>query len=300
MDVLVLHAGEVVHAQRLGLEPLHLGRAPTNDLVLPRVDVSGHHAMLYRDDGRVWLKDLGSSNGTFVNDRRVRQPATVTVGDRIRLGAATHLKLAEGDDLPRAPLRLERADGALGWAVTDVAFPVPGAGDVTLLVYGDELWLAVDGMEERQLSLGEPFDVHGQSLVLREVTGPTPDTVRPASSAYPYRLQVALQADEATLTHLATQARVRITSAHRVAMLYALGQRWLDDGEAGPARGWIDDDQLAVAVWGRSHTEHGTNNLHVLVHRIRKEVAEGGFDRWFLEKRAGRTRVRLAEVELLD
>ena len=299
MDVLVLHAGEVVHAQRLGLDPLHLGRAPTNDLVLPQVDVSGHHAMLYRDAGQVWVKDLGSSNGTFVNEARVRNPVVVRDGDRLRLGAATHLQLAEADTLPRAPLRLERADGAVGWTVTDTAFPIPGAGDVTLLVYDDELWLAVDGMETEQVALGEPFEVHGMSLVLREVTGPTPDTVRPSTSAHPYRLSVALQSDEATLTHLATQDACKITSPHRVAMLYALGQRWRDDRDDA-TRGWIADVQLAVAVWGRSHQEHGTNNLHVLVHRIRKEAAGAGFDRWFIEKRAGRTRIRLAEVELLD
>jgi len=299
MDVLVLHAGEVVHAQRLGAEPLHLGRAPTNDLVLPKVDVSGHHAILYRDAGQVWLKDLGSSNGTFVNGERIRAPVVVVEGDELKLGGATTLALSESDTLPRAPLRLERTDGAVGWTVSDMAFPIPGGDDVTLLVYDDEVWLAVDGMETEPVTLGEPFEINGQTLVLREVTGPTPETVRPSASTHPYRMSVSLQADEAVLTHLGTQEVCRITSAHRVAMLYALGQRWQTDSP-GNARGWIDDDQLAIAVWGRSHQEHGTNNLHVLVHRVRKEAASAGFDRWFIEKRSGRTRIRLAEVELLD
>jgi pSer/pThr/pTyr-binding forkhead associated (FHA) protein len=49
--------------------------------------VSRHHARLELRDGRWFLIDLDSSNGTSVNGRRVRD-AEVRPGDRIRLGAA--------------------------------------------------------------------------------------------------------------------------------------------------------------------------------------------------------------------
>lgn len=296
MDICVLHGGEVVHAQRVGIDPLHLGRAPSNDLVLPQVDVSGHHAMLYTEAGQVWLRDLGSSNGTFVNDVRVHEAVVLAPGDRVRLGARTLLKLSEGGAVSRAPLRLERADGALGWTVNDAAFAVPGAeGDVTLLVYDDEIWLAVDGMETQALTVGEPFEVGGAVYVVREVTGRTPDTVRATLAAHPFTLRVALAADRAELVHPNGRS-CAITSPHRVAMLYALGRQLLDD----PDGGWIDDADLAVAVWGRQSQTQTTNNLHVLVHRVRKEVDDAGLDRWFLEKRSGRTRVRVAQVVLED
>jgi hypothetical protein len=299
MQVCVMHAGEVVHAQPLGAEPLHLGRASSNDLVLPRTDVSGHHAMIYRDADQVWLRDLGSSNGTFLNGERIVAPAVLGAGDVVRLGVATELRLSDTPDLPRPPLRLERVDGTVGWPVLRADFPIPGAGDVTLLIGDDELWLAVDGMETERIELGQPFVAGGDQYVLKEVTGPTPDTVRPAADVAPYEVSVSLDANEATLTDPMTGATCSIHTDHRVALLYALGQRWLADGP-GTSRGWTPDEELALAIWGRQSRDQGANNLHVLVHRLRKEAQRAGFDRWLVEKRAGRTRLRVRAVRLSD
>lgn len=66
---------------------LTLGRAPDCGLVFGDDTVSRHHARLELRDGRWFLVDLDSSNGTLVNGRRVRD-AEVRVGDRIGLGAA--------------------------------------------------------------------------------------------------------------------------------------------------------------------------------------------------------------------
>lgn len=48
-----------------------IGRKPGNDLVLTGNDVSGTHASLLVDEGRIILTDLGSLNGTFVNGQRI-------------------------------------------------------------------------------------------------------------------------------------------------------------------------------------------------------------------------------------
>ena len=45
-----------------------IGRLPDNDVVIPLDMVSGHHARLERDGSGVFLVDLGSSNGTSLND----------------------------------------------------------------------------------------------------------------------------------------------------------------------------------------------------------------------------------------
>jgi hypothetical protein len=66
---------------------LTLGRSPDCQLVFCDDTVSRHHARLELRDGRWFLIDLDSSNGTAVNGRRVRD-AEVRPGDRIRLGAA--------------------------------------------------------------------------------------------------------------------------------------------------------------------------------------------------------------------
>ena len=66
---------------------LTLGRAPDCALVFADDTVSRHHARLELRDGRWFLVDLDSSNGTLVNGRRVRD-SEVRAGDEIRLGAA--------------------------------------------------------------------------------------------------------------------------------------------------------------------------------------------------------------------
>lgn len=48
-----------------------VGRDPGADLVLPWDDVSRRHALIWREDGAAWVRDLGSSNGTTVNGEPV-------------------------------------------------------------------------------------------------------------------------------------------------------------------------------------------------------------------------------------
>ena len=74
-DVLeVLDRSErVEHWYRLGDTPLRIGRAYDNDVVLTDAHVCPYHAQLHRDaEGRFWLQDLGSLNGTYVG--RSRKP----------------------------------------------------------------------------------------------------------------------------------------------------------------------------------------------------------------------------------
>jgi len=79
-----------------------LGREPNNDACVswdPRV--SRHHARL-RWDGDDWvLEDLGSTNGTYVGQRRLAGPAVVRAGDTIRIGR-TWLELRLEEHIPQA------------------------------------------------------------------------------------------------------------------------------------------------------------------------------------------------------
>jgi pSer/pThr/pTyr-binding forkhead associated (FHA) protein len=51
------------------------------------------HARLSARDGAWYAEDLGSTNGTFLNDRRIQAPVEVHAGDVVRLGKTT-LELA--------------------------------------------------------------------------------------------------------------------------------------------------------------------------------------------------------------
>ena len=62
-----------------------IGRASDADLPIPDRFLSRHHARLFLEDGRVYLEDLGSRNGTFLNGTAVQQPAAVALGDRVEI-----------------------------------------------------------------------------------------------------------------------------------------------------------------------------------------------------------------------
>lgn len=66
------------------------GRVDTNDVVLPDPKVSRSHALLrILGDGRYYLIDLGSANGTFVNGKRVVAPLALSDSDQIQVGDNT-------------------------------------------------------------------------------------------------------------------------------------------------------------------------------------------------------------------
>jgi pSer/pThr/pTyr-binding forkhead associated (FHA) protein len=79
-----LRAGE---EHSIDSSPLLVGREAENDVPLLRDDfTSGRHARFEpRRDG-VWVEDVGSTNGTFVNGVRLTQPRKLSPGDVIRIG----------------------------------------------------------------------------------------------------------------------------------------------------------------------------------------------------------------------
>jgi class 3 adenylate cyclase len=64
-----------------------LGRGAANTIVLESPKVSRRHALIHLQNiGELWLIDFGSSNGTFLNKRRVHHPIRLNDGDQITIG----------------------------------------------------------------------------------------------------------------------------------------------------------------------------------------------------------------------
>lgn len=63
-----------------------IGRAVENEIVVSSKRISREHAQIRREGWRVILKDLGSTNGTFLNDQRLLEPRQLRDGDRIKVG----------------------------------------------------------------------------------------------------------------------------------------------------------------------------------------------------------------------
>ena len=67
-----------------------VGRSSTSDVVLKSDDyASGRHAQLTRHGGLLYVEDLGSTNGTFVNGRKTVGATPVRNGDNVRIGSTT-------------------------------------------------------------------------------------------------------------------------------------------------------------------------------------------------------------------
>jgi pilus assembly protein CpaF len=67
-------------------EEVTIGRAKGSDIMLPRNNISKRHARLVDKDDKVVLVDLRSTNGTYVNGRRITAPEIITPADKIYIG----------------------------------------------------------------------------------------------------------------------------------------------------------------------------------------------------------------------
>jgi DNA-binding NtrC family response regulator len=101
-----------------------VGRAPDVEVFVPHPSVSRRHVLIHVDGKTVKLEDLGSSNGTSVNNRQLAPREVVVVGpaDAIRIGKVVLVLQSEGYEPPTAD--------ASGTAKIIVAKAPPGDGDL--------------------------------------------------------------------------------------------------------------------------------------------------------------------------
>lgn len=316
-ELVVLDGGAEGWSVPVGSRPLTVGRAPSNALVLNEPSVSGHHAVIWVEGSAAWVRDLGSSNGTFVNRVRVRAPVELHAGDELRFGVELTLRLRSAGTEPAgvvpAALVLEDLSSSVQFPIVTDRFVIgaghgadlrlPDGPDVaaTLLVYsGSEVWLGVEG-EDRELSSGETFTVGGRAFKLRALAPIHAATAVPQVDRYRYKLVATLSGPtgpEAEVVDPTGTARCRIPGGNRAILLYLLGRRVAEEraaGETGAEIGWCPDDEVMSGLWGRHGDE---NKLHVLLHRLRADLRTAGFDPWFIEKRHRFVRARLADVEI--
>jgi len=97
--LMILEAGhsDLMKGDEIPLEDVNsIGRAQTNSICLNDDFVSAQHAILSLRQKQWWLEDLGSTNGSLVNNRCVSAPTIVAPGDTIEIGRI-RLKLEKQD-----------------------------------------------------------------------------------------------------------------------------------------------------------------------------------------------------------
>jgi pSer/pThr/pTyr-binding forkhead associated (FHA) protein len=63
-----------------------IGRSPQTDIPIDDRFASGRHARIYERDGLSYIEDMGSTNGTYLNGKRLAEPELLRTEDRIRIG----------------------------------------------------------------------------------------------------------------------------------------------------------------------------------------------------------------------
>jgi FHA domain len=99
--------GAVLKEVPLGTRPVTIGRAPDNDIPIDNLAVSNYHARVYVEAGSLVIEDLGSLNGSFLNDIRVER-AMLKDGDAILIGKH-HIFVDQAHDVALLPDALRRA-----------------------------------------------------------------------------------------------------------------------------------------------------------------------------------------------
>src|SRR5262245_59908371 len=99
--------------------------------MLPKGNVSKRHARLLYRDGRFIVTDLNSTNGTYVNRRRITQATIVREGDRIYVGDfVLRIELPGGDAAVPSPEPVARPELASNSDEVSTTGPAPAAVSV--------------------------------------------------------------------------------------------------------------------------------------------------------------------------
>lgn len=162
---------------QLSASGTRIGRAIDNTLQLPETSISRYHSYIGQDaDGQLRLTDLGSTNGTFLNGRRLPEhmPIPVHDGDRIQIGSAIVVKFVRPDPCEERFQR-EMFERSVRDSLTGLYNRGYFLGEVGLL--GDRSALRGLGLGifmidlDRFKAINDTFGHDAGDLVLREVAG---------------------------------------------------------------------------------------------------------------------------------
>lgn len=100
--LVLLSEGYTGRTYELKVETTSVGRVADNAFEIPEASVSSHHAEILQRGTTVVVRDLNSTNGTFINGERVTGEATLKPGQILRLGTV-EMRLEMGDATSAKP-----------------------------------------------------------------------------------------------------------------------------------------------------------------------------------------------------
>jgi FHA domain len=279
------------------------GRVSSSGVRLKDVLASNDHASIMWKEGRWEVRDLGSTNGTFVGDARVwpREPTPFAVGVILRFGCDAE-RWEVIDD--HGPVAMAFHQGSVeARAAEDGLLALPDPDDVQISVVEDVagMWFVelLDG-SRRPVNDGERLTVAGQTWELRVPPAAMPSVgtqedrqERPPATPLnniALRFHVSLDQEHVRLEALDGAKVIQLGERSSFYMLLVLARHRMEEAEAGvpePDQGWYHVVDLATALGVDERS------LNVTVFRARQAVARAG-----VEGAEGIVERRLREVRI--
>jgi hypothetical protein len=254
-----------------------IGRVPTSDLRLDDARVSSEHAVLHHNGSRWEIRDLGSTNGTWVNRQRLPK------GERALLSAGSFLMFG-GRGLTfelvdaAAPIACARQmrTGELRQATSGLlVLPHEEHPIVSVFERLDGKWIMESQHEQRPVADRDVVIVDGEGwgLELPDSSAATLDTSRLGPYVEAVTLRFTLSLDEehvhVTLVHDAGEINLGTRQYHLPLLMLARAS--LADAHLPlEERGWVERDAICRGL------SIDPNKLNVDIYRARKQMIAAG------------------------
>lgn len=116
--LIVINGSNIGQSFRIKSRRMVIGRSSDADIALNDPSISRYHAEIVQDGGAAVLCDLGSTNGTFLEDQRISRHQ-LSDGDRVRLGATLVVRFDHLDEVEQR-MQTELYEGSVRDALTGV------------------------------------------------------------------------------------------------------------------------------------------------------------------------------------
>jgi hypothetical protein len=254
---------------------LLVGRGHTAGLRLMEPFISAEHAVLAARSGAWTLRDLGSANGTYINQERLKpgDDRQLQAGDELGFGPARQAFRLLDSEPPRAFAK-RLSDGLEVIGSSEVlGLPSPACPTLQIMPMGAG-WVCSGEAGDHPIGDGEVVSIRGEEGRVF-LPGFAEETRRPGSSVllHQLRLTFRVSADEETVLielRLPRGAALLESRAHNYLLLDLARHRIKDASLPLKDQGWIDRTALA----SRLHLD--PEHLNVQLFRIRRTFAEAG------------------------
>ena len=130
VNLILLKIGGINKGFRLPSMVTIIGRRQDCDMCVPLMVISRRHCAINMDEGKLWIRDLDSRNGTFVNGEKIDE-VELKAGDNIQIGPLSFLVQIDGVPAEISSENPLLSDAGAGSKVqTDNADIIPSGGEV--------------------------------------------------------------------------------------------------------------------------------------------------------------------------